>query len=575
MPSGTSRADIGGSCVLSRTSPARRVGSGCGSGSGMCDSNALRTSTSAVAFQAVAGTAPGKSAGWAPQKANGAGTESFALVASCLSEQPRSSSWHLSVATGGCVARSAAAALPLSHSSSAVRSRRGAAKTDATASVSAGGMAAPTAAGSTMSPKMTARTSPASPQSLRQRVPVDRGDSSGKIGVASTAFGTPASQLVKRTGVARDTDVGHEIGLATTTPSRGAKKAMDGGGNRPQLMTAAMRRHTFPEARTTSGATPFSGASAKELRKGASLSTMDLRRMPLEGVLLASSESSPQRGWRTFIQVRLGGPERNVGLIRLIYEDARARHQGRSTFRIRRLLGRKRSVGPVLGEVCADVFAAVKRCTRAYKAVQLLWFGGQKRREARARVNIILKRVRPKVIAVDAWLRVLRRLRGPVGSDEAERMWRELCDSVDNLEDGPPASPLCSSRSIVETVLRSEPSLLHASAARASPRGLSLAGVAALSAATAAVTRAAAAGATPAAVAAAAAAAAIATARQHSMTLPEAFARQAVGGEIGDHGGGDVLSVADAKPAKTKGRPSLTRLSRPSLGGRQSQSGYG
>eukprot|EP00929_Paragymnodinium_shiwhaense_P081705 TRINITY_DN4282_c0_g1_i2.p1 TRINITY_DN4282_c0_g1~~TRINITY_DN4282_c0_g1_i2.p1 ORF type:complete len:506 (+),score=71.82 TRINITY_DN4282_c0_g1_i2:69-1586(+) len=128
----------------------------------------------------------------------------------------------------------------------------------------------------------------------------------------------------------------------------------------------------------------------------------------------------PLRGWRQLIRTPLGGPDRHVGLIRLIYHEARTAHTRRGTYMARQTWPSSFPLKPkeVLLECCRDIRTAVARATKAYKAVQFMWEAGQLRAAQRNRVRATVKRIWPKVFALNAILGLWAKARA------GENLWK-------------------------------------------------------------------------------------------------------------------------------------------------------
>merc|ERR1712232_380806 len=108
---------------------------------------------------------------------------------------------------------------------------------------------------------------------------------------------------------------------------------------------------------------------------------------------------------RDSISQPLGGAERNMGLIRMIYDEARRNHMQRLTYQAR-LADPEMKVPPreVLAEVCADIRIAVRRCLNVFKPIRFMYIEAQRtaqrRQDVLEKVHARLPRVRLKVIFI-------------------------------------------------------------------------------------------------------------------------------------------------------------------------------
>merc|ERR1712110_244151 len=98
-------------------------------------------------------------------------------------------------------------------------------------------------------------------------------------------------------------------------------------------------------------------------------------------------DSFGQELWRGSISQPLGGPERNLGLIRMIYDEARRSHTQRLTYQ-ERLVDPEIKVPPrvILAEVCADIQIAVRRCLHVFKPIRFMYIGAQRRAHRRQQI---------------------------------------------------------------------------------------------------------------------------------------------------------------------------------------------
>jgi len=145
-------------------------------------------------------------------------------------------------------------------------------------------------------------------------------------------------------------------------------------------------------------------------------------------------DSIPLKGWQRSLTSPLGTSERNCGLIRMIYEEARRIHQSRATCRARMAGDLKVVPKAVLGEACVDMLAAIRRVVNAYRAIQYMYAGATRRAQARASLKDKMPRIRAKVYALDCFASLFRYTRDPWGS-VAEQQWKSLRDAVNTRDD--------------------------------------------------------------------------------------------------------------------------------------------
>jgi hypothetical protein len=137
-----------------------------------------------------------------------------------------------------------------------------------------------------------------------------------------------------------------------------------------------------------------------------------------------------KEAWKMSILQPLGGPARNVGLIRLINDEARKTHMQRSSYTARLAdVEMKLSPKELLAEVCTDVRLAVRRCLNVYKPIRFMYVESQRtcqrRLEIRQGVRAIMPRIRIKVLFIGMLLKAAQQ-----EEDPAELMWRSLSESV-------------------------------------------------------------------------------------------------------------------------------------------------
>jgi len=163
--------------------------------------------------------------------------------------------------------------------------------------------------------------------------------------------------------------------------------------------------------------------------------------------LSATTESAPKRQSLPNLpkslaipKLSLQGPEagrlpmqlRNVALIRWIFEEARKRHVGRSSYQARqedtsatRKSGGLSSV--VFREVFSDVLAATRNCCKAYRACQL--FRAEAPEPMHLKVDLELKTaMQTKAFTVGVLSKMLQDAREKGG--DAELMWQACFDGL-------------------------------------------------------------------------------------------------------------------------------------------------
>jgi len=126
---------------------------------------------------------------------------------------------------------------------------------------------------------------------------------------------------------------------------------------------------------------------------------------------------------------------RNVALIRWIFEEARMRHVGRSSYQARQEdddASAQKQVGKGLSsvifrEVCSDVMAATRKCCKAYRACQFLRTAVPEPRHLRRDLELKTA-IQAKSFAVGVLCKMLQDVREK--GDDAERMWQSCVDGL-------------------------------------------------------------------------------------------------------------------------------------------------
>lgn len=150
----------------------------------------------------------------------------------------------------------------------------------------------------------------------------------------------------------------------------------------------------------------------------------------------------PERPSVKLPQLALEGPEvlrpslclHNVGLIRLIFEEARTSHSARPSYQARQIdpaSTDKRMHGVIFREVCTDVLRATQKCCKAYRAVEVLGEAADRRMASRNRVTRNIQNVRRKLLVAGILCKTLRNMREDTA--KAESMWKQCCAGLGSL----------------------------------------------------------------------------------------------------------------------------------------------